>query len=92
MRGYTYKQVTKDNAKVTCKACLKALAATAAEAVISAKAEALVAEMVAKHGEGVMVRFSNAADAAIKEVRYQRKDIDKAVRQAACNKIERGQS
>jgi hypothetical protein len=79
-----------DWAKVTCKACLKQKAAADAQVALSAKADALVAEMVAKHGEGVKVRWNPAADRAVKEIRYQRKDIDKAVRSLACSRIEDG--
>lgn len=90
--GYSrvFKQTTDDRAKVTCKACLKALAARDADNVVSEQANALIAEMVAKYGEGVKKHFSDAAGQAVKELRYQRKDIDKAVRKLACDRIERG--
>lgn len=84
------KQTSPDRADVTCKACLKSLAAQDADAVVSQKADTLIAEMVAKFGEGVRVPFSAAAAQAIKEIRYQRKEIDKVVRKRATDRLERG--
>lgn len=85
-----YKVTSRDRATITCKACLKSLAATDADKVVSEKADALIAEMVAKYGEGVKVTYSDAADKAVKEIRYQRKEIDKNVRKRATDRIERG--
>ena len=90
IRAAGYKVTTKDNAKVTCKACLKALAAQDAQAVLVQKRDALIAEMVAKFGEQVKVQFSDANEQAVKHIRYHRKDIDKDVRKAACERLERG--
>ncbi len=85
-----YKLKTKDRSKVTCKACLKSLAASDAQAAIEAKAKVVVDAMVSKYGDQVLVRWSDASKNATKEIRYHRKDLDKAVRQAACNQIDRG--
>lgn len=87
---HSHKETSRDWTKVTCKACLKSKAASDAQAAIAEKAKALVAEMVVKYGERVLEQFSDAADKAVKEIRYQRKEVDKAVRQAACYQIEYG--
>lgn len=89
-RSTSYKQTSSDRSQVSCKACLKSLAAIDADAVVSQKADALIAEMVAKHGEGVKVQFSDAAEKAIKEIRYNRKEIAKDVRKRATDRLERG--
>lgn len=89
-RSTGYKQTSPDRSTVSCKACLKALAAIDADAVVSQKADGLIAEMVAKHGESVKVRFSDASEKAIKEIRYNRKEIEKDVRKRATDRLERG--
>lgn len=86
----TYKATTNDESKITCKACLKAIAEKKASEVVSAKAKTIVDDMIAKHGEKVLVSYSDESFAAIKEIRYQRKDLDKEVRAAAIRQIERG--
>lgn len=89
MRGYVYKPTTADESKVTCRACLKAIAARAADAEISKKADALIAEMVSKYGESTTKQFSDANKKAIKEIRYDRKEIDKEIRKRATDRLER---
>lgn len=89
-RSTGYKQTSPDRSKVSCKACLKSLAAIDADAVVSQRANALIAEMVAKHGESVKVQFSDAAEKAIKEIRYSRKEIEKDIRKRATDRLERG--
>lgn len=88
-RGFTHRHSTKVESEVTCSSCLKQLASIKEDADVKAQAEALVDEMVAKHGPAVRERFSKAGDAAVREIRYQRKDVDKKVRQRACQIIER---
>lgn len=87
---YTYKQTTTDQAKVTCKACLKALAATKADEAEYAQAMALVNEMIAKHGERTRESYTDANRAAQNEIRFKRKDIDKAIRSRACRILDNG--
>lgn len=89
-RSSGYKAVTKDRAAVSCKACLKALAAQDADAVELKAAQSLIAEMVVKYGPTTTTQFSEANDKAIKEIRYHRKEVDKNVRKRATDRLERG--
>lgn len=89
-RSSGYKQTTTDRSKVNCKACLKALVAADAAAIESTKANELVAEMVAKYGPTTTTAFSDANGRAIKELRYNRKELDKGVRKLATDRLERG--
>jgi hypothetical protein len=90
IRSAGYKTTTTERAKVTCAACLKRLAAADVAAIESTKANELIAEMIAKHGERVTIQFSDANEKAIKELRYNRKEIDKGVRKLATDRLERG--
>lgn len=89
-RSSGYKTLTKDRASVSCKACLKALAAQDADAIELKAAQDLIDEMVAKYGPSTTTQFSEASDKAIKEIRYQRKEIAKNIRKRATDRLERG--
>ena len=90
IRAAGYKPTTTERANVTCKACLKRLAADEAAEIEATKANALIAEMVAKYGQSTTEQFSDANGKAIKEIRYNRKELDKGVRKLATDRLERG--
>ena len=92
IRAAGHKPTTTERANVTCKACLKRLAADDAAEVESTKANALIAEMVAKYGASATEMFSDANKQAIRELRYQRKELDKGVRKLATDRLERGRA
>lgn len=87
MRGnFTHRHSSKVESEVNCTRCLKTLAQMKTDAVIKQQAEEIAASMKAKHGEFGRFGYTDAAKAAIKEVRKM--DVSKEVKRQAVRIIE----